>query len=332
MTFSMHFAYRCAARMLAAMTPSALDRRPAATASEQPAAGRADRLAGMALMLGSGLSSQFGAGTARLAFPVVGPGGVVTIRQWVAGTVLVAIGRPRLRSYTWAQWWPVLCLAAVFATMNLSLYVAFARIGLGLAVTLEFLGPLAVALAGSRRVLDLSCAIVAGAAVVVLARPQATTDYLGIALSLVAASCWAGYILLNRVIGKRLPGVEGPAAAAAISGLLYVPIGIWMLLSHQPTLSSIGCAAAAGVLSSAVPFLSDMLALRRVPARFFGLFMSVNPVLAALIGLFILGRGLPLIDWLAIAVIVTANAVSVGTAGRRLAPEIPLIANDGSCR
>jgi inner membrane transporter RhtA len=217
----------------------------------------------------------------------------------------------------------VLCLAAVFATMNLSLYVAFARIGLGLAVTLEFLGPLAVALAGSRRAIDLSCAVGAGAAVVVLARPQATADYLGIALSLVAASCWAGYILLNRVIGKRLPGVEGPAAAAAVSGLLYVPIGIWMLLTHQPTLSAIGCAAAAGVLSSAVPFLSDMLALRRVPARFFGLFMSVNPVLAALIGLLILDQGLQVVDWLAIAVIVTANAVSVGTTSRRLAPGIP---------
>ena len=94
-----------------------------------------------------------------------------------------------MRSFTWPQWWPVLSLAAVFATMNLSLYTAIDRIGLGLAVTLEFLGPLSVALAASRRRLDLGCALAAGAAVVLLARPQPTTDYLGIALGLVAAAC-----------------------------------------------------------------------------------------------------------------------------------------------
>jgi inner membrane transporter RhtA len=96
-----------------------------------------------------------------------------------------------VRRFTRAQWWPVLGLALVFATMNLSLYTAIDRIGLGLAVTLEFLGPLGVALAASRRRVDLGCAVAAGAAVVVLARPQPTTDYLGIGLALVAAVCWA---------------------------------------------------------------------------------------------------------------------------------------------
>ena len=111
----------------------------------------------------------------------------------------------------------MLALALVFATMNLSLYTAIDRIGLGLAVTLEFLGPLSVALAGSRRRVDLVCALFAGAAVVVLARPEPTTDYLGIALGLLAAVCWASYILLNRVIGQQLPGAEGSAAAATLS-------------------------------------------------------------------------------------------------------------------
>ena len=282
------------------------------TALQRPAS--ANRAVGVALMLGSGLSNQVGAATGALAFPVIGPAGVVAVRQWVAGTLLWAVGRPRVRRFTWPQWWPVLSLALVFATMNLTLYTAIGRIGLGLAVTLEFLGPLGVALAATRRRLDLGCALAAGAAVVVLARPQATSDYLGIALALVAAVCWASYILLNRVIGRRLPGAEGSAAAAGLSALAYVPIGIFTLAHHPPTARALGCAAAAGVLSSAVPFLADLLSLRRVPARFFGVFMSVNPVLAALVGWAILGQSLGWAEWLAIAAIVTANSVSASTA------------------
>jgi inner membrane transporter RhtA len=297
------------------MTISVLNRRSDADAPSR-AAGRGDRYVGVALMLGSGLSNQVGAATGALAFPVIGPAGVVAVRQWVAGVLLWAVGRPRVRHFTWPQWWPVLALALVFATMNLSLYTAIDRIGLGLAVTLEFLGPLGVALAASRRRLDLGCALAAGVAVVVLARPQPTTDYLGIALALVAAVCWASYILLNRVIGRRLPGAEGSAAAAGLSALAYIPIGIVTLAHHAPTARSLGYAAAAGVLSSAVPFLADLLTLRRIPAHFFGVFMSVNPVLAAFVGWAILGQSLGWAEWLAITAIVTANSVSASTAHR----------------
>ena len=269
---------------------------------------------GVTLMLGSALSNQVGAATGALAFPVIGPAGVVAVRQWVAGALLWAVGRPQVRRFTWSQWWPVLSLALVFATMNLSLYTAIDRIGLGLAVTLEFLGPLAVALAASRRRVDLGCALVAGAAVAVLTRPQPTTDYPGIALALLAACCWAGYILLNRVIGRRLPGAEGSAAAAGLSALLYVPVGAVILLRHPPGAGPHGDAAAAGILSSAVPFLADLFALRRVPTRFFGVFMSVNPVLAALVGLLVLDQYLGWAEWLAIAAIVAANTLSVRTA------------------
>ena len=269
---------------------------------------------GVTLMLGSALSNQVGAATGALAFPVIGPAGVVAVRQWVAGALLWAVGRPQVRRFTWSQWWPVLSLALVFATMNLSLYTAIDRIGLGLAVTLEFLGPLAVALAASRRRVDLGCALVAGAAVAVLTRPQPTTDYPGIALALLAACCWAGYILLNRVIGRRLPGAEGSAAAAGLSALLYVPVGAVILLRHPPGAGTLGYAAAAGILSSAVPFLADLFALRRVPTRFFGVFMSVNPVLAALVGLLVLDQYLGWAEWLAIAAIVAANTLRVRTA------------------
>jgi inner membrane transporter RhtA len=275
--------------------------------------GQRDTLTGVALMTGSAASNQFGAATAALAFPVLGPLGVVALRQWVAAAVLLTATRPKVRAFTARQWRPVLALALIFATMNLSLYLAIDRIGLGLAVTLEFLGPLSVALAASRRVLDLGCALMAGAAAAVVARPQPSTDYVGIGLALLAACCWASYILVNRVVGARLPGSQGPAAAAGLSALLYVPAGIWVLLTHPVTVTAVGHAAVAGVLCSAVPMVADLQALRRVPTRFFGVFMSLNPVFAALTGLAVLGQSLAMVDWLAVAVIVTVNGVAVGT-------------------
>ena len=285
-------------------------------AGAAPAAGQPGQLTGIALMTGGALSTQLGAATAALAFPVLGPAGVVAIRQWVAGAVLLSSVRPRFRSFTRQQWCPVLALALIFATMNLSLYAAIDTIGLGLAVTLEFLGPLSVALLASRRAADLGCALAAAAAVVVLARPQPATDYTGIGLALLAAACWAAYILVNRVVGARLPGSQGPAAAATLSALLYVPVGVWALASHPVTVVALGRAATAGVLCSAVPMVTDVLALRRVPARFYGVFMSVNPVFAALTGLVVLGQSLQPADWLAIAAIVTANALTLSTGGR----------------
>ena len=142
--------------------------------------------AGVATMLGSALSNQVGAH----AFAAVGPPGVVAVRQVVAAVVLMPMARPRVRHLTWPQWWPVLLLAAVFGCMNLSLYTAIDRIGLGLAVTLEFLGPLAVALAGSRSRRDLLIAAAAAVGVYVLVLPGPSSDYLGLGLGLLAAACW----------------------------------------------------------------------------------------------------------------------------------------------
>jgi len=299
------------------MTTLVREQRFPASPGDAAPAGPPGLPAGIALMTGSAASNQFGAATAALAFPVIGPAGVVAVRQWVAGAVLLAAVRPKFTSFTREQWRPVLALALIFATMNLSLYAAIDRTGLGLAVTLEFLGPLSVTVLASRRVIDLGCALVAAAAVVVLARPQPSTDYAGIVLALAAAACWAGYILVNRVVGARVPGSQGPATAAALSALLYVPVGIWTLASEPVTVAALGRAAAAGLLCSAVPMVADVRALRRVPARFFGIFMSINPVFAALTGRVVLGQSLRLADWLAIAAIVTANAASVSTRRQR---------------
>ena len=269
------------------------------------------RLAGVLTMVGCGVSNQVGAALGSLAFPVLGPAGVVAIRQYVAAVVLVAVARPRLRSFTARQWWPVVLLALVFGTMNLSLYTAIDRIGLGLAVTLEFLGPLAVALAGSRRRVDACCALIAGLGVVTLMRPQPSADHLGMSLGLLAAVCWASYILLNRTVGRRIPGAQGSAAAAGLSALAFLPVGAVVVVRNPPTAGAVGYAIAAGVLASAVPYLADVFTLRRVPAQVFGLFMSVNPVLAALAGWIMLGQELGGIEWAAIGAVVAANALSM---------------------
>jgi inner membrane transporter RhtA len=270
---------------------------------------------GLAMMLASGLSNQTGAGIGALAFPAIGPAGVVAVRQLIAAAVLLPTVRPRLGSFTRAQWWPVLLLATVFATMNLSLYLAIERIGLGLAVTLEFLGPLAVALVGTRRALDLLCALGAGIGVYVLVLPDGTTDVLGVGLALLAAGCWAAYILLNRLIGLRLPGLQGTAAASGVSALFYLPVLVTLVATGRTSAGPLAYAVTAGLLSSVVPFALDLTALRSVPARFFGVFMSINPVLAALAGLVVLGQRLSLNELLGIGIVVTANVVAVGTIG-----------------
>lgn len=284
------------------------------TPSTSPASSTAgSRWAGIGVMAASGLSNQTGAAVGALAFPVLGPAGVVAARQYVAAIVLLALGRPHWSRFTWSQWWPVVLLGAAFGAMNLFLYSAIDRIGLGLAVTLEFLGPLAIALAGSRRRTDLGCAALAVAGVVVLTRPRPTTDYIGIALALLAAACWASYILLNRTVGRRLPGTEGSATGAAVSALLFTPIGVHSLTAGPLDATALMCAAAAGLLSSAVPLVADLFALRRVPAHFFGLFMSANPVFAAALGLLVLEQPLGWPESAAIIAIVAANTISIRT-------------------
>jgi inner membrane transporter RhtA len=262
---------------------------------------------GIATMVASAASNQTGAAIGAHAFPTIGPAGVVAVRQFVAAVVLLPVARPDLRRMRWSQWWPVLLLGVVFATMNLSLYTAVDRIGLGLAVTLEVLGPLAVALLGSRTRLDLICALVAALGVWVLVRPGPSSDWFGVALGLLAACCWASYIILNRIAGRRFDGIEAPALGSAVAAVLNLPV----LLFLVPSTSSVLYAAAAGILSSVLPYTADLIALRHVPARFFGLFMNVHPVMAALAGLLLLNQPLSIHELVGMAIIITVNAISV---------------------
>ncbi|XVV16030.1 EamA family transporter [Actinoplanes sp. CA-131856] len=261
--------------------------------------------AGIATMLTSAASNQAGAAVGAHAFPTMGPAGVVAVRQIVAAAVLLPVARPDVRRFTWGQWWPVLLLGLVFATMNLSLYTAIDRIGLGLAVTLEFLGPLAVALAGSRTRRDLLCAAVAGAGVYVLVLPGPASDFTGVGLGLLAAACWAAYILLNRLAGRRLTGLQAPAVATSVSALAYLPVLLTINSQGLPY------AVTAGLLSSVVPYAADLVVLRFVPSHLFGVFMSVHPVMAALAGVVLLDQGLPAHQGVGIALVVTANVVAL---------------------
>lgn len=290
----------------------------AAQARPSASVGGRPRAVGMALMLTSSASTQAGAALGALAFPAIGPVGVVAVRQFVTALVLVPTVRPRLRGLRADQWWPLVGLAVVFSVMNLSLYSAVDRIGLGLAVTLEFLGPLSVAVASSRRLVDFGAAAVAGVGVVVLTHPGPATDAVGVCLALLAAAAWAAYIMLNRTIGRKLPGMQGTAVAALVAAVAWAPVALVWFSVHPPTPAALGLAAACGVLASLIPYVADLLALRRVPTQVFSVFTSINPVWAGLAGWVVLGQALEASEWVGIGLIVASNtAVSARGRARR---------------
>jgi inner membrane transporter RhtA len=286
-----------------------------------PAHGRI--LGGVLTMTGSGISTQVGAGIGAHAFSAVGPAGVVAVRQLVAAAVLLPVARPPLHRFTWRQWWPTLLLGAAIALMNICLYAAIQRIGLGLAVTLEFLGPLAIALVRSRTWLDMLCAACAGCGVYILVLPGPSSDFTGIGIALAAAACWAAYIVLNRVAGQRLPGLQAPAAATAVSLVFYLPVAAYLLAQGSLAGPALGYSVIAGLLCSVIPYAADLIALRHIQPGFFGVYMSINPLLAALSGTVVLGQFLVLHEWLGMAVIVATNAAAILLAGRGTRRSLP---------
>lgn len=273
---------------------------------------------GVLLALTGSLSNQLGAATGSLAFPAIGPVGVVAIRQLFTAAVLVPLGRPRLRSMTWAQWWPVLCLGLVFGLMNTTVYVTIDRLGLGLAITLEFLGPLMIAILASRRLIDLLGGLLAAVGVVVLVNPSPSTDVIGVAFGLISGVAWASYVLLNRRIGRNMPGLQGAGAASLVSAVMWVPIAVFWFIAHPPPLWAIGLALICAVGSSVVPFSLDLIALRALPAGLFSTLQSMHPVWAAIVGLVMLHQVLTVQEWAGIVLVVCSNVLV--TSARRRAP------------
>jgi inner membrane transporter RhtA len=252
-------------------------------------------------------STQFGAALAKSLFDELGPGGTVFLRVLFAAIVLGALWRPDVRRLRRGD----LALAAAFgltlAGMNLAFYAAIDRIPLGVAVTLEFSGPLGVALLGSRRALDVLWAVLAAAGIVLLADPAGAPDSGGVVLALVAGMCWAAYILLSQRAGRAFPGGVGLAIAMSFGAVLLVPVGIGGAGSEllQPGLLAAGAGVA--VLSSAIPYSLELEALRRLPAHVFGVLMSLEPGVAALVGFAVLGEVLGVREVAAIALVVVAS-------------------------
>lgn len=252
-------------------------------------------------------STQLGAAVAKSLFDDLGPSGTVFLRVLFAAVVLGALWRPAIRRLRRGD----LALAAAFgvalAGMNLAFYAAIDRIPLGVAVTLEFSGPLAVALLGSRRALDVLWALLAAAGIVLLADPGGAPDAAGVVLALVAGLCWAAYILLSQRAGRAFPGGVGLAIAMAVGAALLVPVGIGGAGTEllDPGLLAVGAAVA--VLSSAIPYSLELEALRRVPAHVFGVLMSLEPGVAALVGFAVLGEVLGAREVVAILMVVAAS-------------------------
>jgi len=282
---------------------------------------RLDRLFGAvpppALVLSGVVSVQVGGALAKQLFTLTGPIGVVTLRLIFAGLVLVVLWRPGVRLSRRALG-VVLAFGTVLGAMNFSIYLAFERIPIGMAVTIEFLGPLLVAVAFSRHWYDVLWAVLAGAGVLLLTGRGGTVDWVGVGFAALAGACWAGYILLGTKLGKHTAGGTGLALATVWAALVISPFGIadsgQELLSPKLLLLGAGVA----VLSSVVPYSLEIEALRRMPARVFGVLMSLEPAVAALAGLVVLGERLAPVQWLAIGAVVVA---SIGaTRSSRLQP------------
>ncbi|MEP7020648.1 MAG: EamA family transporter [Pseudonocardiales bacterium] len=264
------------------------------------------------LLLGSIASVQFGSAFADKLFAQAGPGGVVLLRLALSAALLLAISRPRLRGRTGADLRAAVTFGLVLGGMNWSFYEALDRLPLGVAVTIEFLGPLAVAVAGSRRLLDGVWALLAGGGVALLAvrGDHHDIDPVGVLLALVAGACWAAYILLSKRVGASFAALDGLAIALAVGTVLVLPAGIAQggtALTHPGVLAG-GLAVA--LLSSLIPYSLEIVALRRLKASTFGLLMSLEPAMAALAGVIVLSQHLTGVLLVALVLVVTA---SVGT-------------------
>ena len=288
------------------------------------------------LVLTGVVSVQVGAGLAARLFTQIPPAAVTALRLWTAAALMAVAGARPLRQNlaglvrrrSWRDAAVVAAFGLTLAVMNYSIYQAFARIPLGIAVTIEFLGPLAVAVVTSRRLIDLLWVALAGAGVALLtgagnlAGAGHGIDLVGLAFALLAGTAWAAYIILSRATGRRFPGASGLTIAMLVAAVVIVPVGVTAgrgaLL--RPSILAIGLAI--GLLSSIIPYTLELEALRRVPARVFGIWMSLEPAVAALVGLVMLGQALTVSEWAAIVCVMVACAGAArGSARPSQAPE-----------
>lgn len=275
----------------------------------------------VALVVGAACSVQAGAAVAKSLFPALGPPGVVFLRLLFGSIALWVIARPELRGRPWRELRLVLALGVVLVSMNVSFYESIDRLPLGIAVTVEFLGPLAVAILGSRRRIDFVWVVLAGLGVALLAEGGGKGVHAsGLALAALAGVFWALYIYLSVPIGKAYPGASGLAPAMVLGAILITPWGIISAGHHLREPQLVGAAVGVGLLSSALPWSLELEALRRLPTHVFGVVLSLEPAVAALAGFVFLHEHLRLRAWLAIALVVLASAGAAREVRRRDTP------------
>lgn len=275
------------------------------------------RLPSGVLVVGAIASLQFGAALAVTLFSRVGPAGVVLLRLGFAALILCLLGRPRLRGLSSAEMMLACLFGLVLAGMNLCFYEAVSRIPLGIAVSIEFVGPLAVAIAGSRRPRDLLwVALAAGGIIALTHGSSAPLDDLGVALALAAGCLWGLYILLNARLGRAFSDSTGLTLAICVAAAVMLPVGAATAGSSllSPEALAVGCAV--GILASAIPYSLEVEALRRIAPAAFGVLMSMEPAMAATAGFLVLGQDLGARALAGIALVILASVgASRGFAG-----------------
>lgn len=274
---------------------------------------RRDRLLGAGTQVATEISINYGSSLAGLLIPVVGSVVVVAARQLVTAVAVLPFYRPRRSELTWRRLWPALALGVVLTVMNLSFYEAVGLLGLGIAATIEFLGPFALALAGSRRLVDAACAVAAAAGVLLLTATEGSIDPVGVVLALTAAAAWAAYILLTRQVATRLPGLEGLSVASIVSTLLTVPLALAVVDYSRVDARVLLLLLALGVLSSAVPYSLDTFILRRITPRLYAVITSFGPVVATVFGVIVLGERFSLLQLAGIVVVCLAAGITIAT-------------------
>jgi len=263
----------------------------------------------LAVLVAAMVSIQVGASLAKQLFPLIGPGAAASLRLMLAAAILMVVFRPWRRPVGRKDMLWIGAYGAALGAMNLCFYLAINTIPLGVAVALEFLGPLAIALFGSRRPLDLLWIGLAAVGVGLLT-PFARTGALdpsGVMLAIAAGGFWALYILFGQKAGAELGG-QATAYGMAVAALVAAPIGLATATGPVLVMTVLPITLAVAILSSAIPYSLEMFALRRLPARTFGLLMSMEPAIAVLAGFAVLGERLTIWQGVAIACVIGASA------------------------
>jgi inner membrane transporter RhtA len=304
---------------------------PAAAAPRLAAGSKGRPETAVLLVLGSCTSFQFGAALATRLFPVTGAVGATLLRLGLAAIVLLAITRPRVRGWSRPQWRSVLLYGVSLAGMNGFYYAALARLPLSAAVTIQFLGPLTLSAALSRRWRDGCWIVLALLGVLTLGLADrhgsgsgsgnAGLDPVGVALALVSAAFWALYIMAGSRASAAVPGRSAVAVAMTVGALVLLPfgaLGAWHVVGRPgPLLLAFGVA----MLASVVPYTLEFAAMRRAPRRVFGILLSLDPALATLAGWLLLRQHSSPVAIAAVAVVITASVGS--TLSAREPPPLP---------